>query len=70
MVNQVYLDTSALAKWYLNEARSQEFTVWFQTQPDVHLSSLTLTEFRCLLARRRRAGELSKELGTTNLYHV
>lgn len=69
MVNQVYLDTSALAKWYLNESRSQEFTAWFQTQPDVHLSSLTLTEFRCLLARRR-AGDLSKKLGTTNLYHV
>ncbi len=62
MVNQVYLDTSALAKWYLNESRSQEFTAWFQTQPDVHLSSLTLTEFRCRLARRRRAGELSIEL--------
>jgi predicted nucleic acid-binding protein len=31
MVNQVCLDTSALAKWYLNESRSQEFTAWFQT---------------------------------------
>ncbi len=26
----VYLDTSALAKWYLNEARSDDFASWIQ----------------------------------------
>ncbi|MDM8560842.1 type II toxin-antitoxin system VapC family toxin [Candidatus Parabeggiatoa sp. HSG14] len=50
----VYLDTSALAKWYLNEAHSHEFSNWIQKQEDTHISSLTITEFRCLLARRRR----------------
>ncbi len=55
----VYLDTSALAKWYLNEPRSEDFAAWIQNQDDTHISTLTLVEMRCLLARRRRAGELS-----------
>ena len=55
----VYLDTSALAKWYLNEPRSEDFAAWMQEQDDTHISTLTPVEMRCLLARRRRAGELS-----------
>lgn len=58
----VYLDTSALAKWYLNEPRSEDFTAWIQDQDDTHISTLTLVEMRCLLARRRRAGEVSLSL--------
>ena len=58
----VYLDTSALAKWYLNEVRSDEFASWIQDEADVHISSLTIVEMRCLLARRRRNHELSLEL--------
>ena len=58
----VYLDTSALAKWYLNEPRSEDFAAWIQNQDDTHISTLTLVEMRCLLARRRRAGELSMAL--------
>lgn len=58
----VYLDTSALAKWYLNEKNSHAFVVWIGQQDDVHISSLTATEMRCLLARRKRAGEISTEL--------
>lgn len=58
----VYLDTSALAKWYLNEAHSHEFSSWIQKQEDTHISSLTITEFRCLLARRRRNREFSTDV--------
>jgi predicted nucleic acid-binding protein len=58
----VYLDTPALAKWYLNEARSEDFVSWIQDQEDVHISSLTVVEMRCLLARRRRNHELSVDL--------
>lgn len=58
----IYLDTSALAKWYLNEAGSEIFSEWVQQQDDVHISRLTAVEFRCLLARRRRAGELKAEM--------
>jgi len=56
---KTYLDTSALAKWYLNEQESERFAAWVAQQDDTHISSLTVTEFRCLLARRER----SKELG-------
>ena len=57
-----YLDTSALAKWYLNEARSEEFEAFLRQQSDAAISRLTVLEFRCLLARRRRSGELSERL--------
>jgi len=49
-----YIDTSALAKWYLPETGSEAFGNWCQLQQDTCISSLTITEFRCLLARRQR----------------
>lgn len=49
-----YIDTSALAKWYLPEAGSDAFANWMQQQDETCISSLTRTEFRCLLARRQR----------------
>lgn len=58
----VYLDTSALAKWYLNESRSEDFSIWIREQHDTHISRLTALEFRCLLARRQRAHDLPAEL--------
>ncbi len=54
-----YIDTSALAKWYLPEPGSETFSKWMQSQEDTCISSLTITEFRCLLARRRRMELLS-----------
>jgi|TARA_Y100000031_G_C8238105_1_gene394381 hypothetical protein len=57
-----YIDTSALAKWYLNEARSQDFEAFIRGQRGALISRLTVIELRCLLARRRRAGELSEAL--------
>jgi predicted nucleic acid-binding protein len=50
----VYFDTSALAKWYLKEARSEDVEKYLQKQGPVAISDLTLVEMRCLLARRRR----------------
>ncbi|MDN5851080.1 MAG: type II toxin-antitoxin system VapC family toxin [Nitrococcus sp.] len=57
-----YLDTSALAKWYLNEPRSEDFSAWVCHQQNTHISSLTALEFRCLVARRKRRGDISSEL--------
>ena len=57
-----YLDTSALAKWYLNEPFAEEFEAFIQEQPTAAVSRLTVVEFRCLLARRRRAGEVTKSI--------
>ena len=55
----VYVDTSALAKWYLNEPRSDDFEAFISGRPDAAISRLTVVEFRCLLARRRRAGDFT-----------
>ncbi len=56
-----YLDTSALAKWYLNEALSEEVEAYLRSVPFARISWLTIVEMRCLLARRRRASELTPE---------
>jgi len=57
-----YLDTSALAKWYLNEPFSEQFEAFIRAQPAAVISRLTVVEFRCLLVRRRRAGEITKTI--------
>ena len=65
-----YVDTSALAKWYLEEPGADAFAVFMRTAPLVLTSRLTLVEMRCLLARRRRVGELSpeEEMATYTLF--
>lgn len=57
-----YLDTSALAKWYLNEPFSEQFEAFIREQATAAISRLTVVEFRCLLARRRRAGDITKAI--------
>jgi len=57
-----YIDTSALAKWYLNESRSEDFEAFIRQEPSAAISRLTVLEFRCLLARRRRTGEISRRM--------
>ena len=59
---RAYLDTSALAKWYLNEAGSEAFVEFLQGLDSAVISSLSVTEMRSLLSRRRRMGDLSVEL--------
>ena len=63
---KTYLDTSALAKWYLNEQESERFAEWMGKQDDTHISTLTETEFRCLLARRER----TKDLGEVSAHQI
>jgi predicted nucleic acid-binding protein len=60
----IYFDTSALAKWYLNEPRSDEVEKYIQEHGPVDISELTLVEMRSLLARHRREGnlDLKKEI--------
>lgn len=55
----VYVDTSALAKWYLNEARSDDFEAYLREVDRPTISSLTVVETRSLLSRHRRMGHLS-----------
>lgn len=58
----LYLDTSALAKWYLNEPFCEQFEAFIREEPAAAISRLSVVEFRCLLARRRRAGEITKAI--------
>ena len=53
-----YIDTSALAKCYIREPRSLEVLEWVDNHGETTTAALTLVEFRCLLARRRRSGEI------------
>lgn len=61
----VYVDTSVLAKWYLNEVLSAQVESFLQSEGPVHISSLTQLELRCLLARRRRVGDITAEIEST-----
>ena len=57
-----YIDTSALAKWYLNEPGSEDFEAFITEQRSAAISRLVVLEFRCLLARRRRSGEITRRM--------
>jgi len=50
----IYFDTSALAKWYLNEARSDDVEKYIQENGPIDISEITVVEMRSLLARRCR----------------
>jgi uncharacterized protein len=57
----VYVDTSALAKWYVNEARSEEVENYLRGACPVSISLLTKVEMGSLMARRRRDGQINAE---------
>ncbi len=58
----VYLDTSALAKWYVNEPGSEAFASYVETLKDAVISRLTMVEMRCLLSRHRRMGHFDEKI--------
>jgi predicted nucleic acid-binding protein len=58
VTHSAYVDTSAFAKWYLNEARSDDVEAFIRARHSVAVSRLTAVELRCLLARRRRNREI------------
>ena len=60
----VYFDTSALAKWYLNEPHSEAVVKYIQKRGPVAISGLTIVEMRSLLARRRREMEIDTAMET------
>ena len=55
-IRACYIDTSALAKWYLPEAGADEFAHFVVDLEEAVSSRLAIVELRCLLARKRRAG--------------
>ena len=56
----VYFDTSALAKWYVNESKSNDVEAYIQRHGPVAISDLTFVEMRCLLAQQRAQGRKSQ----------
>lgn len=58
----IYFDTSALAKWYINEPRSDDVEEYIQKHGPVAISDLTVLEMRCLLARRRREKNIDSKM--------
>ena len=64
MKNVIYFDTSALAKWYINEAHSDDVEKYLQKHGPVAISDLTIVEMRCLLARRRRDKSITAQIET------
>ena len=58
----VYFDTSALAKWYLNESFSADVEWYLMEHGPVAISDLTVVEMRSLLARRRREKHVDPKL--------
>lgn len=58
-MSRCYIDTSALAKWYLQEPASEAFERFVNRPMARAISHLVVVELRCLLARRRRSGELT-----------
>ena len=55
----LYVDTSALAKWYVAESGSEAFDDFMCHHSPTHISRLTIVELRCMLARRRRNQQLT-----------
>jgi predicted nucleic acid-binding protein len=55
----LYLDTSALAKWYVAESDSDAFDDFIRDRTGACISRLTVVELRCALSRRRRNREIS-----------
>lgn len=53
-----YFDTSALAKWYVNESRSEDVEEYVRSVYPVYVSLLTKIEMRSLTARRVREGHI------------
>ncbi len=63
----VYVDTSALAKRYLQEEGSDDVDSLLDTWTSVAISRLTMVELRCLLARRRRNHEIDPAIERRSL---
>ncbi len=57
----IYLDTSALAKAYISEMGSDAVRdLLIKSESSMHVSTLSLVEFRCAIGRRVRAGSLTE----------
>lgn len=61
-MDQIYFDTSALAKWYINERDSENVEAFLRDHGPVTISILTSVEMRSLLTRRRKNQDFNPEM--------
>ena len=62
MSDNAYLDTSVVAKWYLNEHNTDAATNYIISLDRAVISSLTITEMRSLLSRRRQMHDFNEKV--------
>lgn len=65
-VAALYIDTSALAKWYLPEPFSDAVEALLDSVGSVLVSRLTSVEFRCLHQRKLRDKQINKKIAQLN----
>lgn len=58
MTNKIFLDTSALAKLYVQETGSQEVCSWYESADDIFVSALCIAEIIASLNRLKREKKL------------
>ncbi len=58
----LYLDSSALAKLYVPEPESERLDAFLKGRRGLMISELAITEVLSAVARRRREGELDREV--------
>ena len=63
----LFADTSALIKWYIAEARSEDVEALFVAQSSVAISRLAGVEFCSALGRRRRNRQITGRMEKTIL---
>ena len=68
----LFADTSALIKWYIAEARSEDVEALFVAQSSVAISRLAGVEFCSALGRRRRNRQITGRLekAALNLFYT
>ena len=62
----LYIDTSALSKWYLPEPFSDDVESLIDSVGNVLVSRLTSVEFRCLHQRKLRERQINKRIAQLN----
>ena len=72
MVASLFADTSALLKWYIAEARSDDVDALFVAQSSIAISRLAGVEFCGALGRRRRSRQITGRLekAALNLFYT
>ncbi len=59
-ISAVYVDTSALIKWFIEEKNSSLVDTFFEQKLNYSISDLVILEFECTLRRIQRSGKITE----------